>query len=117
MKTFLAVFLGRPSAMDEWKALPEADRKEREQAGMVAWYKWVEDHKGDIAEMGSPLGKTKKVDKNGISDVRNELGAWTVVKANSQEEAAKLFVGHPHYTIFPGDRVEVMECLPIPTMK
>jgi hypothetical protein len=30
--------------------------------------------------------------------------------------AAKLFEGHPHFTIFPGDGVEVMECLPIPGM-
>jgi len=42
------------------------------------------------------------------------LGGWIVVKAASQDEAAKLFLDHPHFTIFPGDRVEVMECLPIP---
>ena len=30
------------------------------------------------------------------------------------EAAVKLFEGHPHFTIFPGDSVEVMECLPIP---
>ena len=27
---------------------------------------------------------------------------------------AKLFEKHPHFTIFPGDSVEIMECLPIP---
>jgi len=27
------------------------------------------------------------------------------------EAAAKLFQSHPHFTIFPGDAVEVMECL------
>jgi len=25
-----------------------------------------------------------------------------------------MFVGHPHFTIFPGEAVEIMECLPIP---
>jgi len=39
-----------------------------------------------------------------------------VVKATSQHDAAKLFLKHPHL-IFPGDRVEVMECLPIPGMQ
>jgi hypothetical protein len=39
---------------------------------------------------------------------------YTVVRAESQEEAAKMFLGHPHFTIFPGDGVEIMECLPIP---
>ena len=66
--------------------------------------------------MGGPLGKTKKVNKEGVSDIRNEMGAFTVVQAESHEAAAQMFVGHPHYTIFPGDRIEVMECLPVPKM-
>jgi hypothetical protein len=44
------------------------------------------------------------------------MTAFTVVQAESHDAAAKLFVNHPHFTIFPGDAVEVMECLPIPTM-
>jgi hypothetical protein len=27
-----------------------------------------------------------------------------------------MFEGHPHFTIFPGESIEVMECLPIPGM-
>ena len=30
------------------------------------------------------------------------------------EAAAKLFERHPHFTIFPGDSVEIMECVPLP---
>ncbi|CCB63654.1 hypothetical protein RLW55_02300 [Hyphomicrobium sp. B1] len=116
MKNYLAVFFGKSDAMEAWKALPESERKDREQAGMAAWHKWVADHNGVISEMGSPLGKTKRADKNGMSDTRNELCAWTVVKANSQEEATRLFLNHPHFTIFPGDHIEVMECLPVPGM-
>ena len=102
MKNYLAVFLGKPKAMDKWRAMPEAERKQRERAGIEAWHKWVADHKDAIVEMRSPLGKTKRVDKKGVSDTRNELGAWTVVKASSQEHAAKLFLNHPHFMIFPG---------------
>jgi ribosomal protein S17 len=39
-----------------------------------------------------------------------------VVQAESQEAAARLFEHHPHFSIFPGDGVEIMECLPIPEM-
>ena len=115
MKNYLAVFLGKPKAMDKWGAMPEAKRKQREKAGIQAWHKWVADNKDAVVE--TPLGKTKRVDKKGVSDTRNELGAWTVVKAKSQQDAAKLFLKHPHFMIFPGDRVEVMECLPIPGMQ
>ena len=37
-----------------------------------------------------------------------------VVRANSHEAAAALFENHPHFTIFPGEAVQVMPVLPIP---
>jgi DNA/RNA endonuclease YhcR with UshA esterase domain len=60
------------------------------------------------------LGKTKKITQRGIEEVSNEMGAFTVVRAESNEAAAKLFENHPHFTIFPGESVEVMSVLPIP---
>jgi hypothetical protein len=113
MKKYMAVFLGSKEAMEAWMAMP--DRKEKEREGMMAWGKWMEDHKASVVE-GAPLGKTKRVGKNGIVDVRNDMGAYTVVQAESQEEAAKMFLNHPHFMIFPGENVDVMECLPIPTL-
>jgi hypothetical protein len=74
----------------------------------------VEKHHGAILEMGGPLGKTKRVDAKGVSDIANELGAFTVVRAASHEAAAKMFENHPHFAIFPGERVEIMPVLPIP---
>lgn len=114
--TYLAVFLGSKTGarMKEWMALPEAERKAREQKGMAAWGAWVEKHGASIIAMGGPLGKTKKVTERGIEDVSNELGAFTVVKAGSHEAAAKLFENHPHFSIFPGEAVEIMPILPIP---
>ena len=44
------------------------------------------------------------------------LAGYTIVEAESQEAAARLFLNHPHFMIFPGDGVEVMECLPMPEM-
>ena len=64
--------------------------------------------------MGTPLGRTKNVSSFGITDIRNNMTAYTVVQAESHEAAARLFENHPHFTIFPGDGVEIMECLPIP---
>jgi hypothetical protein len=115
---FLAVFLGSKESpkAKAWFALPEAERKAKEQEGMAAWKAWADKHQSAIASMGGPLGKTKKVSTNGIQDIANEMGAFAVVKAGSHEEAAKLFENHPHYAIFPGERVEVMPILPIPGM-
>lgn len=116
MKTFLAVYLGSAAGMDAWKKMDDATRKPMEAAGVQAWYAWVQANEKAIVDAGGPLGKTKRISKQGIADVRNEMGAYTVVQAESHEAAAKLFENHPHFTIFPGDAVEVMERLPIPGM-
>ena len=62
--TFLAVFLGSKTSakMAAWNALPEAERRAREQRGIAAWKAWVEKHQAALVATGGPLGKTKKVD-------------------------------------------------------
>ena len=42
------------------------------------------------------------------------IAGYVVVEAPTHEAAAQLFENHPHFAIFPGDSVEIMECLPIP---
>jgi hypothetical protein len=79
--------------------LPETERRAKEREGIAAWKAWVEKHQGAIVDMGGPLGKTKKVTQRGIEDVSNDMGAYTVVRAESQEAAAKLFENHPHEPI------------------
>ena len=114
--TYLAVFLGSKNGAKfaAWNALPEAERKAKEREGMAAWKAWIEKHQSAIVSMGGPLGKTKKVSSGGIADTSNDLGAFTIVRAESHEAAAKLFENHPHFAIFPGERVEIMPVLPIP---
>jgi hypothetical protein len=113
---FLAIFLGdRTGARRrQWDSLPEGERRAREAEGIAAWKAWVGRNQGAIVAMGGPLGKTKRVSGDGIADVGNALGAYTVVRADSHEAAARLFEGHPHFTIFPGEAVEIMPVLPIP---
>jgi hypothetical protein len=114
--TFLAVFLGSKTSarMKAWRALPEAERRAKEQQGIAAWKAWMEEHHDYVSAVGGPLGKTKRISDRGIEDVSNEMGAFVVVRAESHEAAAKLFVKHPHFTYFPGESVEVMPILPIP---
>ena len=114
MKKFLAIYLGSAAALDKWKTLDEQTRKQKEKQGKEAWMNWVTANQKSIVDQGSPLGKTKRASPQGLSDTRNEMAAYTVVQAETHEAAAKLFENHPHFTIFPGDSVEIMECLPLP---
>ena len=114
--TYLAVFLGSKTSarMTAWMALPEVERRAKEQAGIAAWKAWIDQHQAAVSAIGGPLGKTKKITERGIEDVSNAMGAFMVVRADSPEAAAKLFENHPHFTIFPGESIEVMPVLPIP---
>jgi hypothetical protein len=113
-KKFLAVYTGTEAAMEQWKQLGEAQRKAREGTGMKAWAEWATANAGAIVDEGNPVGKTKHVSREGISDIRNNIAAYVIVQAESHEAAARLFENHPHFTVFPGDGVEIMEFVPIP---
>ena len=116
MKRFLAIYIGTEAALErsQWKSLGEGERKAREAAGFQAWIDWGTAHAAAIVDQGSPLGKTKRASPEGVEDIKNVMAGYVIVQAESHEAAAKLFEEHPHFTIFPGDSVEIMECLPIP---
>ena len=116
MKKFLAIYIGTASALEKsgWNKLDEEKRKKLQQSGIKAWMKWGEAHKAAILDQGSPLGKTKRASSQGIEDTKNNMAGYVIVQAESHEAAARMFEKHPHFTIFPGDSVEIMECLPLP---
>ncbi len=117
MKKFLAVYISKESTMNDWENLSETERNTREEKGIAAWHQWVEKNKKLILDVGAPLGPTLKMNAKGVSKTKNELTAYTVVQAESHEAAAKLFLNHPHFMIFPGDSIEIVECLKIPGME
>lgn len=116
MKKFLAVYTLAPGAFERWMTLDEKERKSSEEKGIKAWMDWDEKHAAAIVVQGGPLGKTKHAGPDGISDMKNNLSGYVVVEAETHDAAAKMFESHPHFSIFPGNGVEIMECLPIPSM-
>jgi hypothetical protein len=116
MKHFLAIYIGTDAAFAKagWNDLDETARAARDEAGVKAWMKWGETHSAAIVDQGSPLGKTKRASPDGISNIKNAMTGYVIVRAESHEAAARMFENHPHFTIFPGDSVEIMECLPLP---
>ncbi len=115
MKNFLAIYRGEPSKGNhEWNMLSKEDEQKRIQEGMKAWGDWMTKYSSSIVFTGGPLGKTLRADKKGINPTTNQDCGYVIVKANSHEEAAKMFKDHPHFAIFPGECVEIMEEMPIP---
>jgi hypothetical protein len=116
MKKFMAIYIGTEAALAKgrWKEMDEAKRNAVQASGIEAWMEWGKVNSAAIVDLGSPLGKTKRASAQGIADIKNNMTGYVIVQAESHEAAAKLFENHPHFTIFPGDSVEIMECLPLP---
>lgn len=110
---YLAVFTSNKTSPKwrAWYALSEAEQRARAEIGVAAVKAWDAAHRDVIVYQGAPLGPTKRVSEDGVTDVINALTVFMVVRADSHEAAARMFENHPHCTIFVCDAVEVMPLL------
>lgn len=114
MKKFMVLYMA-PSA--SFEAAMTSATPEQQQKGMQAWMTWMTANKASLVDGGAPLAKTKRVDASGARDVRNEVGGYSIVQADTHDAAAKLFgKDHPHLAMMPGGWIEVMEVVQIPGM-
>lgn len=111
--TYLAVFTSNKTSprWRAWYAMSAEERRRKDEEGLAALKAWDEAHRDSIVYEGGPLGPTKRTSPEGVQDVVNELTVFVVVRAPSHEAAARMFEGHPHFTIFPCDAVDVMPLL------
>jgi hypothetical protein len=118
MPRFLALYMGTQNSevQKAWDNLPDAERAERSRRAMSEWGHWVERHQHVIVDIGAPLGKTLLASPEGITPTRNAITAYVIIEAASHAEAAQMFRHHPHFDIFPGTGVEILECLPMPAL-
>lgn len=108
---FMAVYIGTPPRPGDDRVIPDQATIGR---GMAAWQAWMEKHADIITDTGGPLGKTKRIGPDGRFDTSNTLTGYVIFEAEDHEAAAALFDDHPHFSIFPGDSVEVMPVMPMP---
>ena len=113
MKKFMVLYMAPVAAFE--KAMKDFTPQDQKKA-MDDWMKWMNANQKSIADGGAPLGKTKRVDGTGVSDIKNEVGGYTIVQASSHDAAAKMFgKDHPHF-MMPGAWIEIVEIMPMPAM-
>lgn len=114
MKKFLVLFMATHETFERMMSemSPEEQKK-----GMEAWESWMKEYEAQIVDQGGALGKTTRVEANGTKDVKNEIGGYSVVQADSREDAAKIFgKDHPHF-MTPGTWIEIIEEVPMTDMQ
>jgi hypothetical protein len=112
MKTFLALYLTPASVLEDWMQMPEDERKKEEATMMADWNAWMQKHGAHIKETRG-AGKTKRVSSGGIEDVKNDVMLYSIVEAETHEDAAAIFKDHPHFQI-PQATIDVMVASEIP---
>jgi hypothetical protein len=113
MKKFMVLYMASKA---EFEKMMKNSTPEQHQKGMEAWMKWMNENKTSLVDGGAPLGKTKRVDSNGASNTKNEIGGYSVVQAESHDAATKMFgKDHPHLQV-PGAWIEIVEIMPVPGM-
>jgi hypothetical protein len=110
MKKFMAIYMATPA---DWDRVRQETTPERRKQFMEDWRKWASAHEASIVEVGVPFGKTMRVDAKGAADMKNGLGGYSIIQAETHEAAAKPFsAGHPHLQM-PGAWIEIVEIMPM----
>ena len=102
----MALYMAPISSLEQMKhATPE-----QKQEKMDMWKVWGEAYKGAIVDRGALLGRTKSASPTYVVDTKNEVCGYTIVQADSHDAAAKIFEGHPHFSM-QGATIDVLECV------
>ena len=109
MKKFMVLYMMPQAAMAE---MMQNSTPEQRKASMDEWGAWMEGHKADFADMGALFGKNMRVTKGGGAMAPNDIGGYSIMQAESQEEVAKMLADNPSFNM-PGSFVEVMELMPM----
>jgi len=108
-KYFVLICIPAAAIADWMTNIDEATRKEQSDKMMKDWDIWMTEHESSILDKGLPLGKTKRVDAQGITDIKNDMNWYLLVSADSHEAAAEMFKNHPHIMQIPSSYIEVMD--------
>lgn len=112
MKKFIVLY---HASEDAAKKMASASSDEMK-AGMEPWMAWAKRCGEGLLDIGAPLGNGKKVTKTETAPSDKNVVGYSILQANSIDEAVAMLKGHPHIEWTAGCEIEVHEVLPLPGM-
>ena len=110
MEKFVAIYSTPRSEISKFLKMPKEKMQKAMQEEMKLWNAWFKKNRKHIVDPGEIFGKTKLVMRKGIKDIKNELTGYTIVKAKSHAEAAKIMKSNPQLRS-GASKIEVMACI------
>ena len=89
---------------------------EEMQKGMEPWMQWAQRCGTGLVDMGTPLGNAQIVSKQGAAQSQSTVVGYSVLQADTMDQAVEMLKAHPHLDWMDACQVEVHECLPLPGM-
>jgi len=111
MKKFLVLYESSVPAEEQIRKAPPEQAK----SGMELWMKWMKKAGNAIVDGGSPLGNAVVVKGSAGASGATRVSGYSILQANSRQEAEKLFEDHPHFKA-PGAVIDILELLSMPGM-
>lgn len=108
MPQFLAVYTMKHEDFARFRNLHKSEQDAIDAEGIPKWIAWESRNAAAIVNRGGMVGKTTRINKEGIVPATNGICGYLIVEAETAEAAARLFEDHPHITVFPGDGVDIM---------
>lgn len=85
--------------------------------GMKPWMEWSERCGDQLIDMGTPLMGGQRVLPDGASEASTrQVTGYSMLQANSLEEAKALLEGHPHLGWNAECEIEIHESMALPGM-
>ena len=111
MKKFFVTYHAPAEALAQSaKATPEQMAE-----GMKPWMEWAAKCGDRLVDMGTPLMGGQKVLPDGTSkNSEREVAGYSILQADSMEEAKALMQDHPHLAWTDGCEIEIHESMPLP---
>ena len=113
MKNYLVIYHAPAEAL----AASAEQTPEEMEKGMEPWMAWAAQCGDQLVDLGQPLIGGQRLNTDGSSNPSDrEVCGYSMLKANSMDEAKTLLQGHPHLAWTAGCEIEVHETMPIPGM-
>jgi hypothetical protein len=112
MKKYIVLYRASQDAAK--KMMPASPEEMKE--GMKPWMEWAEKCGSGLVDMGSPLSGGMKVTKDTTASSTNGVVGYSVLQADSMDDAVAMLNNHPHLHWSEGCEIEVHESLPLPGM-
>ncbi len=113
LKKYIVIYHAPKAAAEKMAGVSPEEAKK----GMEPWVAWQQKVGSGMVDMGTPLGAAMKVAKTGASQSDTDIVGYTILQANSMDEAVEMCKGHPHLDWVDGCSIEVHESLPLPGME